>query len=148
MALTDPLARLNQLIQGIELATLTTIRPDSSLHSCPMAAQPVGVDGAFWFITSDNTEKVEAVRTAPRVNLCFMEAAANRYVSVSGFCELIRDRNRAKELWNSNYKSWFPGGLDDPKLVLMKIAVQEVEYWDASLAGMVSLAGFEQAALD
>jgi general stress protein 26 len=147
MALTDPVARLNQLIQGIELAILTTVRPDSSLHSCPMAAQPVGSDGAFWLLTSDHTEKVEAVRTAPHVNLSFTDAAANRYISVSGFCELIRDRNKARELWNPGYTSWFPGGLEDPKLVLMKIGVQEVEYWDASLAGMVSLRGFDQPAV-
>lgn len=147
MALTDPIARLNELIQGIELAILTTVRPDSSLHSCPMAARAVDFTGAFWFITSVNSEKVEAVRTIQRVNLCFAASQANRYVSVSGFCELIRDRAKAKDLWHSDYKSWFPGGLEDPDLVLLKIVVQQAEYWDPALARMVSLEGFDQAAI-
>lgn len=147
MASTDPIARLNELIQGIELAILTTVRPDSSLHSCPMAARAVDAGGAFWFITSVNSEKVEAVRTIQRVNLCFAASAASRYVSVSGFCELIRDRTKAKDLWLPDYKSWFPGGLEDPDLVLLKIVVQQAEYWDPSLARMVSLEGFDQAAL-
>ena len=34
----DPVARLSELISGIGIATLTTISPDGSLHSCPMAA--------------------------------------------------------------------------------------------------------------
>jgi general stress protein 26 len=147
MALTDPVARLNELIQGIELAILTTVRTDSSLHSCPMAAQPVDANGAFWFLTGDNTEKVEAVRTAPRVSLFFTEPAANRFISVSGFCELIRDRNMAKELWHSDYKSWFPGGPEDSTLVLMKIVVEEADYWDAARSRMVSLTGFSKAAI-
>lgn len=147
MAPTDPIARLNELIRGIELAILTTVRPDSSLHSCPMAARAVDASGAFWLITNVNSEKVEAVRATQRVNLCFTAAAANRYVSVSGFCELIRDRAKAKDLWLPDYQSWFPGGLEDPGLVLLKIVVQQAEYWDPSLARMVSLEGFDQAAI-
>jgi general stress protein 26 len=112
-----------------------------------MAALPGDSTGAFWFITSVNSEKVEAVRTIQRVNLCFAASQANRYVSVSGFCELIRDRAKAKDLWHSDYKSWFPGGLEDPDLVLLKIVVQQAEYWDPALARMVSLEGFDQAAI-
>lgn len=145
MALT--VARLNELIQGIDLAILTTLRPDTSLHSCPMAVGSADSSGAFWLLASDNSEKIEAVRTAPRVNLCFAAPAANRYVSVSGFCELARDRNLIKELWHPDYKSWFPGGAEDPALVLMKIVVEEAEYWDPSQSRMVTLTGFNPAAI-
>jgi general stress protein 26 len=147
MAPTDSVARLNELVRGINLAILTTLRPDSSLHSCPMAVGPLDASGAFWLIARDNSEKVEAVRTAPRVNLGFAAPAANCYVSVSGFCALIRDRNRLKELWHPDYKSWFPGGSEDPTLVLMKIVVEEAEYWDASRSRMVTLMGFNPAAI-
>jgi general stress protein 26 len=147
MALTDPVARLNELIQGIDLAILTTVRSDSSVHSCPMAAAAADAEGAFWFLSGDNSEKVEAVRTAPHVNLCFAAPVANRYVSVSGFCELMRDHNMIKELWHPDYKSWFPGGAEDPTLVLMKIVVEEAEYWDPSQSRMVLLTGFNPAAI-
>jgi general stress protein 26 len=133
---------LNQRIQGIPIAILTTVRPDTSLHSCPMAAQPVDADGSFWFLTPVNTEKVEAVRTIQRVNLSFSDAHANRYVSVSGFCELIRDVARAKQLWISEYKEWFPAGPEDPNLVLMRIVVQQAEYWSTSQSRMISITGF------
>ena len=76
MAPTDPISQLNELIHGIPIAILTTVRPDSSLHSRPMAAQLLDADGAFWFLTASNTEKVEAVRTIQRVNLCFADRAS------------------------------------------------------------------------
>jgi len=142
MAPTDPISKLNELIQGISTAILTTVRPDSSLHSRPMASQPIDDSGAFWFLTGSNTEKVEAVRTIQRVNLAFLDHAANRYVSVSGFCELVRNGAKAKSLWKPEYKTWLPGGLEDPDLVLMKIVVQEAEYWDPSQGRMVELNHF------
>jgi general stress protein 26 len=147
MALADPIARLNELTQGISTAILTTVRPDGSLHSCPMASSPAGADGAFWFLSKSNTEKVEAVRTIQRVSLCFADPSAHRYVSVSGFCELVRDGAKAKSLWDASYKTWLPGGLEDENLILMKIVVQEAEYWDAAQGRMVSLTGFDPAAV-
>jgi general stress protein 26 len=142
MAPTDPISKLNELIQGISTAILTTVRPDSSLHSRPMASQPIDDSGAFWFLTGSNTEKVEAVRTIQRVNLAFLDHTADRYVSVSGFCELVRNGAKAKSLWKPEYKTWLPGGLEDPDLVLMKIVVQEADYWDPSPGRMVELNHF------
>ena len=147
MALHGPIARLNELTQGITTAILTTVRPDGTLHSRPMATRGIEADGAFWFLTNSNTEKVEAVRTQQRVSLCFADAAANRYVSVSGFCELVRERSRSKELWDPNYKNWLPQGLDDENLILMKIVVQQAEYWDTAQGRMVALTGFDAAAI-
>lgn len=142
MALTDPISKLNELIQGIPTAVLTTVRPDSSLHSRPMAPQQVDASGTFWFLTASNTEKVEAVRTMQRVNLSFANPAADRYVSVSGYCELVRNGAKAKELWRPEYKAWLPTGLDDPDLVLMRIVVQQAEYWDSAQGRMLELRGF------
>ena len=42
-----------------------------SLHSCPMAAHGVEAPGVLWFLSGNETEKVEAVKTIQRVNLCF-----------------------------------------------------------------------------
>lgn len=142
MAPADPVGKLNELIRGIPIAILTTVRPDSSLHSCPMAAQSVDDSGTFWLLSSSETEKVEAVRTIQRVNLAFTDHAGNRYVSVSGFCELVRNGGMAKQLWKPEYKAWLSGGLEDPNLILLKIVVQEAEYWDSSQGRMLDLTGF------
>lgn len=147
IATYDPIARLNELIAGIEFAMLTTVRPDESLHSCPMAPQTIGSDSVVWFLSSSESEKVEAVRTQQRVNVSYADHAAQRYVSVSGFCELTRDHVRSKQLWKPEYKGWLPGGVDDPNLVLLKINVQQAEYWDPSQGRMIELVGFVQSAL-
>ncbi len=139
---TASIAKLNELIQGIDPAILTTVRPDGTLHSCPMASNGADERGVIWFISHNNSEKVEAVRTNQRVNVAYADRAAHRYVSVSGFCELVRDHALAKRLWQPGYKDWFAGGVDDPALVLLKVDIQQAEYWDASKGRMVPLLGF------
>lgn len=143
----DPVARLNELISNIGFAMLTTVRPDGTLHSRPMASSPVDPDGIIWFFSANNTEKVEAIRTSQRVNLAYIDHSAQRYISVSGYCELVRDHAKAKELWNPDYKAWFSGGLDNPNLILLKVNVQQAEYWDTSKGRMFQLVGFANSAI-
>ena len=92
----DPIASLNEQIKGIEVAMLTTVYPDSTLHSCPMVAQPAGADGVMWFLTGSNTDKVEAIHTSQRMNLAFSDPVGQRYISVSGYCELVRDHVKSR----------------------------------------------------
>jgi general stress protein 26 len=60
---------------------------------------------------------------------------------------VIRDSQKAKELWSPVYKAWFPQGLDDPDLALLKVKVESVEYWDTPSNKMVQLFGFVKATL-
>jgi general stress protein 26 len=139
--LTAAIAQLNDLTKGIDTAILTTSRPDGTLHSCPMATHPADANGVLWFITHNRSEKVEAVRTSQRVNVAYADHASRRYISVSGFCELVRDHAVAKALWQPSYESWLPGGPEGPGVVLLKVDIQQVEYWDAAKGGMSSLLG-------
>jgi general stress protein 26 len=48
-------------------------------------------------------------------------------------------------LWNPFYKAWFPDGLDDPHLGLLRVDVEKAEYWDSPNSKVVQLAGFVKA---
>ena len=144
----DPVAKLNELIKDIDFAMLTTIRTNGSLHSCPMATQQVDTDGIIWFFSHINTEKVEAIRTDPRVNLAYSDADSQRYVSITGRCELVRDHVKAKQLWKPVYETWFPRGIEDPNLILLKVHVQEADYWHTDESRMVKVLGFPKAGIN
>ena len=143
----DPVAKLNELIKDIDFAMLTTIRTNGSLHSCPMATRQVDTDGIIWFFSHINTEKVEAIRTDPRVNLAYSDADSQRYVSITGRCELVRDHVKAKQLWKPVYETWFPRGIEDPNLILLKVHVQEADYWHTDESRMVKLLGFANTSI-
>jgi len=66
----------------------------------------------------------------------------NRYVSVSGTATLVRDRGTIERLWDQLYRAWFPQGVDDPELALLRVRVERAEYWDAPQSTMAEIAGF------
>ena len=138
----NPAAKLNQLIKGIDFAMLTTVRTDGTLHSCPMATAEADSDGVIWFFSGNNTEKVEAIKTDRRVNLTYSDSGSRRYVSITGDAEPVRDHVKAREIWDPQYEAWFPKGVEDPNLILLRVVVLSAEYWDASAGRMVPLTGF------
>jgi general stress protein 26 len=141
----DSIARIHELIKDIRVAMLTTVAQDGSLHSRPMMTQQAEFDGTLWFLTGQDTAKAGEVAGHRGVNVSYAQPDDHRYVSLSGVATIVRDRQKAEQLWSAVYRAWFPEGLDDPNLVLLKVDVEAAEYWDAASGKMVALAGFLKA---
>jgi general stress protein 26 len=142
---SDDVQKLAELIKEIKFAMLTTVEPDGSLRSRPMATQNKPFDGTLWFFTEINSGKVSEIQKDHQVNVSYADTDAQKYVSVSGVANVIQDRARAEEFWSPAYRAWFPEGLDDPSLALLKIEVTQAEYWDAPHSAVMRLAGFVKA---
>jgi general stress protein 26 len=131
--------KLATLIRGIKVAMLTTINPDGTLHSRPMATQDVDFDGTLWFFSQMSSEKVAEIMAYPQVNASYVSVEEHRYLSLSGRASVVQDPEKIKELWSPNYRAWFPRGLDDPELALIRVDVDKAGYWDMLSSRMVAL---------
>lgn len=140
----ESIEKLKGMVEGIDFAMLTTIA-GNKFRSRPMSTQEMDENGDIWFFTSDNTHKVEEIEADNRVSVAYSQPDDNTYVSVFGRAELVKDRAKIEELWNPVLKAWFPDGLDDPHLSLLKISVEEAEYWDSPNSKIVEIAGFVKA---
>lgn len=143
----DSLEKLGHLIGRIKVAMLTTVDEDGTLRSRPMATQnpTEPFDGELWFFTHADTPKVDEVEHQHQVNVAYADPGSQTYVSVSGWATLVRDRAKAEELWTPALKAWFPEGLEDPRLALLRVGVEKAEYWDTPSSTFVHLAGFVKA---
>lgn len=141
----ENIKKLRELIKDIRFAMLTTVEEDGTLRSRPMATQQTEFDGDLWFFTNANAPKVDEVQQEQHVNVSYANPEKQKYVSVSGKAQLVRDRQKIEELWNPLYKAWFPNGLDDPNLALLKVNVDRAEYWDSPSSAVVRLVGFVKA---
>lgn len=140
----EAIDKLRDLIQDVDTAMLTTI--DSGvLRSRPMDTQQVEFDGDLWFMTSSENHHVDEIMKDNRVNVSYASPGDNTYVSVSGRAEFSTDRDKIAELWNPEHKAWFPEGQDDPNLILLKIVVEQAEYWDVTSSVFTQIAGFLKA---
>ncbi len=140
--------KLGDLIKDIQYAMLTTTEPDGSLRSRPMATHQdpkSEFDGVLWFFTKGDAPKVDEVEQDRHVNLSYASPEKSKYVSLSGTARLVRDRNKAEQLWDPKYKAWFPKGLDDPELALLRVEVAKAEYWDTPSSPIVHAIGLVKA---
>ncbi|MCC7451211.1 MAG: pyridoxamine 5'-phosphate oxidase family protein [Anaerolineae bacterium] len=135
--------KLRDLIKGIKIAMLTTQEDDGTLRSRPMFTQETEFDGDLWFFTAESSPKVDEIQQQRQVNVSYI--SKDTYLSVSGKAQLVRDRQKIEELWNPVYKAWFPNGKDDPDLALLKVHVEQAEYWQSPPGAVVKLAGFAKA---
>ncbi len=143
----NEIRKLGELIRDVRICMLTTVDEGGYLHSRPMATQQVEFDGDLWFFTKASAAKSTELAQHAQVNVSYSEPDDHRYVSLSGRAELVRDREKAKALWNPVYRAWFPDGLDDPELALIRVDVDGAEYWDPPSGAMVQLFGYVKAAI-
>ena len=140
----ESIKKVNDLIKEVEIAMLTTI-DGGTLRSRPMQTQEAEFDGELWFFTNSDTHKTDEIEKDNRVNVSYASPVANTYVSVSGAASIVKDKEKIQELWNPILKAWFPNGLDDPTLCLLKVSVEQAEYWDATSSTIVQIVGFVKA---
>ncbi len=142
----DVVKKLGELIKATKVGMLTTVADEQgTLRSRPMATQQVEFDGDLWFLTSIDSAKANEIEKDHRVNISYADSSDNRYISVSGTARVFRDQKKIKSLWSAWYKAWFPKGIDDPSIAVLRVQVDSAEYWDGPSSSIVQLAGFVKA---
>ena len=144
---SEQLASIADKIKDVKFGMLTTSDDTRTLTSRPLTLQQVDADGRIWFFVSDEAGYTRDLLNNPEVNVSFVDTGDSLYVSVCGHAELLKDRAKAEELWSPLVQAWFPGGLDDPKLSLIKVTIQSAEYWDSSASKMMQFYEMAKAAI-
>jgi general stress protein 26 len=124
--------KIGELVADIRFAMLTTVAPDGTLDSRPMATQKAEFDGVIWFLTAAASRKNEEIAENANVSLIYADPGNASYITVKGHARVLDDRSKVRELWNAMYRAWFPGGEDDPNIRVLRVDVSEAEYWEAN----------------
>ena len=140
----NSITKIRKLLEDIDFCMLTTIDA-GHMRSRPMSTQQADFDGQIWFFTSDNTHKVDEIAKDDRVCAAYAKPDSDTYVSISGRAEVVKYRAKMEQLWSPILKAWFPEGLDDPHLCLLKVTAEQAEYWDSPSGKLVQLFGFVKA---
>ncbi|MEG2032223.1 MAG: pyridoxamine 5'-phosphate oxidase family protein [Janthinobacterium sp.] len=144
---SEQLAGIAGKIKNVKFGMFTTSNDTRTLTSRPLTQQQIDEQGQMWFFVSDEAAYTRDLLNNPQVNVSFADTGDSLYVSVCGHAELLKDRAKAEELWSPLVKAWFPGGLDDPTLSLIKVTIQSAEYWDSSASKMMQFFEMAKAAL-
>ena len=144
----DPamLEKLSGMIKHIQTAMLTS-EDGPHLRARPMVAAQKEFTGELFFYTHASAHKVSEVDAHERVGVSYADSHHQLYVSLSGTAQVVQDKAEIAAHWAEPMRTWFPKGIDDPDIAILKVSVDQAEYWDAPSRAMVHLFGYVKAAL-
>ena len=107
------------------------LQRDADPHTTiPMTAQlDRQAHGAIWFFHS---------RTGPLApggpaTATFVGKGHDLFARFTGTLTEETDRARIDEEWSPAIEAWFPGGKDDPDLMMLRMDLVQAEVWNADL---------------
>ena len=132
----DAIEKLRGLVKDIQVAMMTTRRPDGHLVSRPMSLQEKSAPGAdFWFVADRSSDKLAELRSDPHLNLAFYKDRTREWISVTGEAVLTDDRAIIRQLYMPDWKAWFSddgtpsaGTPDDPRLFLIGVRAHSAHF--------------------
>lgn len=123
--------KIKELLQRCRVCMFGTFEK-SKMSFRPMAHVEVDDQGDVWFFTSSSSVKAEQIKANPNAVLTFSNESENLYLSIEGVaCVSNINKDRMRELFTPSVKAWFPEGLDDPDLSLLKFHPVEIDFWNA-----------------
>jgi general stress protein 26 len=128
--------KLYAMIGELEVAMMTTRRPDGQLVSRAMANQKHAPGADLWFVTSEETHKIDELEAEPHVNLAYYKDRTREWISISGLATTSRDPEIIRQLYAQDWKAWFPsegdprhGTPEDPRLVLIGVDIEQALFF-------------------
>ena len=131
--------RFRDLVKDIPFAMFTTSTAGGDLRSRPMVASASAFDGRLWFFTRTQSAVAQELAANGQVNVTYVSAPEDRFVSVSGSAGVVRDDAQAAAMWQPAYQAWFANGPGDPDLSLIRIDVSRIEFWDRKAGRMTQM---------
>jgi general stress protein 26 len=133
----EALKKFKKLVKDINTCMFITNNRHND-HTRPMATIEIDDNGTLWFFTDIRSVKVEEVSKEHTVHLVYAHPGKESYLDVWGNATVQRDKQLIKDKWSPIVKAWFPEGVDDPNLTLLKVEPRDVYYWDAETGKMVA----------
>jgi general stress protein 26 len=126
----NQIEKLHSLLKDFSTVMLVTM-DGGECHARPMAVVQVDENTDLWLFTSRDSAKVREIEADARVQV-FGQNGWTSCVVLAGHAHLVGDRALIRELWKPAFKVWFPGGAEDPNIVLLHITGDRAEYWDST----------------
>lgn len=133
----DALKKFKKLVEDVRVCMFITNNQTEQEHTRPMSVVDVEDNGTLWFYTDVRSIKVEEVATDKKVHLTFAHPGKESYLDVCGTGQIVTDKALIKEKWSPVVKAYFPNGVDDPNIALLRVQPYSVYYWEAETGKMV-----------
>ena len=77
--------------------------------------------------------------------LTLQSESSHAYIFIEGSAAEVNDRAKMEELYSPLIRTWFPKGLEDPNLTLIRFDAEHIAYWDSPGGMLQVLAAFAKS---
>jgi general stress protein 26 len=134
-------------VDSIRFGILSTVDSEGGISARPLTTQAVENESRLLYFIGADGGLSHLAEEGSQVNVTYSDSGDNFFVSLGGTATVYRDAAKAKELWSKLNEAWFPGGPTDPNLMLLRVDVARVEYWDSGSSRIVQFLTMAKAAI-
>jgi general stress protein 26 len=136
----DALEKIRELCDKKSCFFCTDWGTGGPFQTRPMSVQKIDEQGHLWFLSASDSHKNEEISEDPAVQLLFQGSAHSDFAVLSGHATITTDKAIIKDLWEPILKTWFTEGVDDPRITVIDVAVEDGYYWDTKHGQLVAFA--------
>jgi len=96
----------------------------------PMSVRKVDEQGRLYFLSANDSHTNQELLADGNVRLFFHGSGRSDFMELIGSASISTDKQTIEELWNPLIKTWFTGGVDDPRITVVTFVAREGYYWD------------------
>lgn len=116
---------------------MVTTAADGTLKTRPMSGHVDRENHRILFLTHRHTGIMDEVLRSPGVSISLSEEDRNFHAAITCTAAAIEDRQLITAIWTPMTGAWFPGGPDDPDVMLLSLTPTSAEIWDGPSSGVL-----------
>ena len=135
----EAIDKIQELVQQSSNCFFCTAEPNGRPRGVrPMNVREVDGQGNLWFLSASDSHHIAELALNPEVQLYFQGSRHSDFLHLVGKASISADRRRIERLWEPALKTWFTGGIDDPRITVIQVEPVDGYYWDTKHGNFVA----------
>ncbi len=135
----EAVSKIKELVGIAKTCFFCTVVPAGAAAGVrPMNVRTVDDQGNLWFLSASDSHQNQELTRDPSVRLYFQGSPHSDFLLLNGRATVSADRAKIAELWEPVLKTWFAGGIDDPRITVIRVTPTDGYYWDTTHGGFVA----------
>jgi general stress protein 26 len=135
----EAVKKIREIVDHAQNCFFTTaVAVSGSSSARPMNVRQVDEAGNLWFLSANDSHLNLELAQDSSVKLFFQGSPHSDFLQLNGRAYISTDREKIEELWEPIIKTWFTGGVDDPRITVIKVVPNDGYYWDNKHGNIVA----------
>lgn len=127
----DNRKKLKEFVEKHEVGIFCVQNESGGISSYPLIIQSFDLDCCVWFFVNAQGHIAKGIERSPNVAFHIHDFNTHESLSLEGIGSLVTDRITAYRLWHPRFRAWFPDGIVDKDLRLLKLDIKLAHLWQA-----------------